>query len=321
MTEFEIIERLRKIFPVIGDDAAEVSGNGNGSGRMIVSTDSFVEGEHFGDYFTPYDMGYKSVAASVSDIAACGGVPTCVLVSVGLKNGDRAFVEGLYKGVKRVADMYGFEVVGGDTTRSRVLFVSVTVLGKADRFVGRGGAKRGDRICVTGDLGGSRAGLIAFQNGTDSILTERHLHPSPRMKDGEKLGNYATSMIDISDGFVSDLSHILRESKVGARIWRDKLPISEETQRIAREFSLSAQELAMNGGEDFELLFTVPTDRIDEVGKTVEFTEVGEIISEQETKDERREAKGKISNRIVDEEGNAVPIKGFDHFERRISED
>jgi thiamine-monophosphate kinase len=307
MTEFEIIERLRKIFPAIGDDAAEVSGNGNGSGRMIVSTDSFVEGEHFGDYFTPYDMGYKSVAASVSDIAACGGVPTCALVSVGLKNGDVAFVEGLYEGVKKVADMYGFEMIGGDTTRSRVLFVSVTALGNAVRFVGRGGARIGDRICVTGDLGGSQAGLIALQNGTDSTLTKRHLHPSPRMKEGEKLGNYATSMIDISDGFVSDLSHILKESRVGARIWRNKLPIAKETQRIAREFSLSAQELAMTGGEDFELLFTIPADRIDEVRKTVQFTEVGEVI-------ENQISKIKYQNFIVDEEGNAVPIKGFDHF-------
>ena len=317
-TEFQIINKLRELFPKIGDDAVEFSV----SNIPIVSTDSFVLGEHFGNYFTPYDMGYKSLAASLSDIAACGGVPRYALISIGLEKGDIEFVGEFYRGVQTIAKDYKTEIIGGDTTKAGTPFITVTVIGETTHFIGRKGAKLGDRICVTGTLGGSFAGLLALQNGLKSHLTKRHLNPLPRIKEGVELALFATSMIDISDGLIIDLSHILDESGVGAKIWRNRLPIDKETERLASKFSSSPQEVlpqgfapfpygtgfAMNGGEDFELLCTIPQKCIKEAKKRVAFTEIGEIIK-------IKNQKSKI--KIIDEEGRGIPIKGFDHFSKK----
>ncbi len=300
-SEFEIINRIKQWFPEVGDDAAKFELRE----IQIVSTDSFVVGEHFGSYFTPYDMGYKALAASISDIAACGGTPRYALVSVGLKNGDMEFVKGIYEGVKTVSEIYGVKIIGGDTTKSNTVFINVVIIGETKRFIGRGGAQAGDIICVTGEIGSSAGGLIALQNGIESVLTKKHLNPLPRVKEGQELANYATSMIDISDGLLIDLSHILEDSQVEARIWKTKIPISKEVRQIANKLSISLMDFVMNGGEDFELLFAIPKDKLNEAKKKVDFTEIGEIIKV-------KSQKSKV--KIMDEEGNEIHIKGFDHF-------
>lgn len=321
-SEFEIIKRLRSMCPKIGDDAVvlitkstraqEHKSKGN---TLIASVDAFVEKEHFDlTYFSAYDIGYKSLAASISDIAACGGKPKYALISLGLKSGDIEFVEQFYSGIEDVAKTYGVEIVGGDTTKSGVIFVSVTLLGESKRFISRNGAKVGDVICVTGELGTSFVGLLCLQNVSrlgslsHDRLVRSHLNPTPRVKEGVKIANYANSMIDISDGLIIDLSHILEESKVCAQIWRSKLPINKETIRIAHKFSVSPYDFAMNGGEDFELLFTVPKHKLKEAKQKVDFTEIGEIINTQNAK---------RKTQIIDEEGKEIPIVGFDHFRKQ----
>ncbi len=316
-SEFEIIGRLKKWFPEIGDDAAILRDKRQETKDKrqitIVSTDSFVVGEHFGSYFSPYDMGYKALAASISDIAACGGIPKYALISIGLKDGDISFVEEFYTGIKDVAKAYGVKIIGGDTTRSNTVFINAVIIGETKRFIRRNGAQAGDVICVTGEIGSSAGGLIALQNKVKNVLTKKHLNPVPRVKEGKELVNYATSMIDISDGLLIDLSHILEESKVGARIWRTKIPINEGTRKIVKVVasfkpaSTSVEDFAMNGGEDFELLFTIPKDKISEAKKKVDFTEIGEII---------QVASYKSQVTIIDEKGNKIAVKGFDHFKR-----
>jgi thiamine-monophosphate kinase len=296
-TELEIIERIKSMYPKIGDDTAMF----NVSHIPIVSVDSFVMKYHFGDYFTPYDMGYKALAASISDIAACGGTPKYALISLGLQEGDIKFIEEFYTGIKTIATAYKIEIIGGDTIRSSNFFVSITVIGETERLIKRDGAKEGDVICVTGELGGSFAGLLALNEGIRSALTKTHLNPIPRVKEGKELANYVTAMIDISDGFTTDLFHILEESKVSAKIRCNDLPINKETKKIANKFSIPLQEIVLNGGEEYELLFTIPKNKINKAKKKVDFTEVGEIIKTKKIK-------------IVDEKGKVIPMGGFNHF-------
>lgn len=321
VSEIEIIKGIRKIFPRIGDDAETFQV----SDIPIITIDSFVENVHFKmDYFSYYDVGYKSISAAISDIAACGGAPKYALVALGLPKGDEKLVDELYRGIGDVAQRFNVEIIGGDITKSEVLSIIICVIGETKKIIRRSGAKIGDVICVTGTLGSSYAGLLAIQNQINTPLRKRHLNPLPRVKEGIYIGQFANSMIDISDGLTIDISHILDESVVGAQIWRDKLPIDKETKEIASRFSKSARDFAMNGGEDFELLFTIPkscrdrflnlskdkADRPEGLSllKNVRFTEIGEIIKCKMSRNFGTKCK------IIDEEGNTIPIGGFDHF-------
>ncbi|MCK4352653.1 thiamine-phosphate kinase [candidate division WOR-3 bacterium] len=315
-SEFELIKEIRKVFPRIGDDAEAF----NISPGLIplVTIDSFIEKVHFDTaYFTPYDVGYKSLSASMSDIAACGGIPRYALISVGLPTGDLKFIKDFYRGVREIAKLFNMEIIGGELTKSKIISITICVIGEVKKIIKRSGAKIGDLICVTGKLGNSFAGLLALQNGIKSPLIRQHLNPLPRIKEGKELSNYVTSMIDISDGFTIDLSHILDESKVGAKIWRNNLPINNETRKITSKFSLSPISCALNGGEEFELLFTIPKIYTTQAKKRVEFTEVGEIIEKWEVVRHDLHhgvGSGKWEVKIIDEEGNEIPVKGFDHF-------
>lgn len=278
--------------------------------KPLVSVDSFVLGEHFDNhYFSPYDIGHKSLAATLSDIAACGGIPKYALIAMGLKNGNMEFVEEFCKGMSTIASTYGVEIIGGDTTKAETPFVSITVIGETTNFIKRSGAKTGDILCVTGELGSAHAGLKALQNGIESPIVEYHLHPTPRIKEGELLNRFVTSMIDISDGLILDLSHILEESHVGAKVFKEKIPIHEETREVAKQLAKDPIDYAFYGGEDFELLFTIDKKMASEAKKVIKLTEIGEIIEPV-----RRTGSLAGGSRIVDEKGSSIPVKGYDHF-------
>lgn len=289
--EFEFIEGIRRMFPSpegvkgIGDDCAVIPQKDGF--ETLVSTDMLVEGSHFlMDDITPYQLGWKSAASNFSDIAAMGGTPVGSFLAVGL---PRAIPEGweeeFLRGFGEISRMYGFPLLGGDTTSSpdRVC-ICITVLGKAPegRSVKRNGAKRGDLVCVTGCLGDSAAGLDAILCGmprTDEVpyLIDRHYLPRPRVKEGQMLLGCTGvhSMMDISDGIGSDLRHIIEESKVGVEIDVDKIPVSFNLQSYCSNHGKDILQFAAEGGEDYELLFTA--DPLIEASLPVEHFVIGRV--------------------------------------------
>lgn len=305
--EFEILQKIRHWLPKIGDDCARLLTYENKSSKhkiLIASTDAFVEDVHFEKkYFSYYDIGYKSLAASISDVAACGGIPKWNLISLGIPKGDIKIVREVYEGMKDVCEQYGGTIVGGDTVFSKKMFVNATVIGETERFISRKGAKKGDILCVTGVLGGASAGLVALKKRMNSNCINKQLIPTPRVKEGKLLVKYASSMIDISDGLIIDLSHILEESNVAAKVFRTKLPVCKRVKDIAKAAKIPPEKFVLGGGEDYELLFTIPKRLINRAKKEVKFTEIGEII---EFKEEQ--------NRIIDETNKAIHIQGFTHF-------
>lgn len=283
--EFGLIHRIRGRFSTghertvrgIGDDAAVLDA---GDEYILVATDMLVEGIHFDLAYTPIQhLGYKAVAVNVSDIVAMNGRAQQVTVSIALSNRFSVeAVDALYEGIKAACDNYSIDLVGGDTTSSSSgLIVSVTAIGRVakNRIAYRSGAKENDIICVTGDLGGAFAGLQVLEREKQVYLANpdmqpslekydyivgRQLKPEARSEivlDLEEFGVIPTSMIDISDGLASELLHIAKESRVGLRIYEDKVPIDEQTYSTAVEFKLDPITCALNGGEDYELLFTI----------------------------------------------------------------
>jgi len=298
--ESEIIDRLRnrgrtdpRVRIGIGDDAAVIETGG--STDLIVCCDLLVEGVHFRSEWTPpILLGRKSLAVSLSDVAAMGGTPRFATTSIALPAWCTSeFVDQFFDGLFELAEDIGVSIIGGDTSGSRdSLFIDVSVIGECARgkAVGRRGARSGDRFFVSGSLGGSALGLLLFQDGfrlsdADSqdpmrIPASRHLSPEPRLALGREIGSLslASSMIDISDGLSTDLWHILDESKVGARIRAASIPIGQSTVSIARELGIDAIELALNSGEEYELLFTVDPSNVERVKRLAE--SLGETVTE-----------------------------------------
>lgn len=284
--EFGLIESINNIFPKqkantvlgIGDDAALIK---NTPEKLtVVSTELFSEGIHFDlSYFPLQHLGYKLAVAGISDIAAMNAIPKQLLIGIGLSN--RFSVEAVhefYLGVKSACDDFAVELVGGDTSASKSgMVVSITAIGEADeaKITKRTGAKLNDIICVTGDLGASFLGLqllerekAVFQADPNAqpqlddydYLVGRQLKPTARMDIVHQLAELdvvPTSMIDVSDGLASDLLHICKKSAVGATIFEEKLPIDDKTFLAATALNISPITAALNGGEDFELLFTI----------------------------------------------------------------
>jgi thiamine-monophosphate kinase len=284
--EFGLIKVIQNIFEGtpqnfiagIGDDAAVIENN---EGKTIlISTELFAEGIHFDlAYFPLQHLGYKVVMAGISDIAAMNGIPKQILINVGLSN--RFSVEAVqefYMGVKAACSDFGVSLIGGDTSASRAgLIASITAIGEAEKqkITKREGAQINDIICVTGDLGAAFLGLqilerekAVFQADPNAqpelddfdYVVGRQLKPTIRMDiihQMAEIGVIPTSMIDITDGLASDLLHICSQSKVGAQIFEDKLPIDDKTFLAATSLNLSPITAALNGGEDFELLFTI----------------------------------------------------------------
>ncbi len=291
--EFGLIDRLTKDIKLtqptsvrgVGDDAAIIY---NKDKRTLVTTDLLLEGIHFDlMYFPLKHLGYKAAVINFSDIYAMNGIPQQITVSLGIsKRFSVEDIEEFYMGVKLACQIYNVDIVGGDTSSSLTGFtVSVTCIGVAndDAIIYRSGAKDTDLICVSGDLGAAYMGLQLLERekaifaGQEDFtpdfagkeyLLERQLKPEARkdiMEELNKLGILPTSMIDISDGLSSDMLHICSQSNVGCRIFEERLPIDYQTAMMAESFNLNVATVALNGGDDYELLFTVPLSVYEQV--------------------------------------------------------
>ena len=306
--EFGLIERLTKELSTTnketvkgtGDDAAILQFASDE--EVLVTTDLMMEGIHFDlTYFPLKHLGYKAVVANISDIYAMNGTPKQITVSLAL---SRKFciedVEELYAGMKLACQQYGVDIVGGDTSSSLTgLAISITAIGTAPKgsVVKRNGAKETDLICVTGNLGAAYMGLQLLERekiategkdiqpdfqGKEYIL-ERQLKPEARKEVLEKLREEnvrPTAMIDISDGLSSELMHICKQSGVGCRIYEERIPIDYQTAIMAEELNMNVITCALNGGEDFELLFTVPIADHEKVAAMKDVRVIGHIVSD-----------------------------------------
>lgn len=286
--EFGLIERLGRILAAdaaapaagdvvlaLGDDAALLRVP---PGTELVATiDALVEEVHFRRTWSrPEDLGWKALAVNVSDLGAMGARPLGALVTLAVPPGtDVRWIEGVYRGLARCAAEYGCPVVGGDTVRApRHAALSVAALGSvpAGQVVRRSGARPGDLLCVTGVLGDSGAGLALLQAGLPrrkryAPLYEWHFRPRPPVAAGALLAGagLATAMLDLSDGLTSDVGHLARASGAGARVEAMRLPISDAARQAARELGADPSRWALYGGEDYQLLFSVPPERFPEV--------------------------------------------------------
>jgi len=322
--EFGLIQRIREwMTPVdpslvqgIGDDVAVIR---TGNRILLATTDILIEGVHFDrSWIDPYHLGNKALMVNLSDIAAMGGVPTYFLISLGLpRNLSLDFVSRFYRGMKDGAKRYSVALVGGDTSLSPKIVVNICLLGEgqAQRLLFRKGAKVGDDLWVSGTLGDAALGLRILKNqgakGKAKALIKRHLSPSPRLPLGQALARHgwATAAIDVSDGLLIDVSHLLEESKVGALIWEDRIPLSRSYRRWVRLYSKDPYRFALSGGEDYELLFAAPAEirrRLLSlsISSKVELTRIGTILPPQK------------GLRVVNKEGKTYsPSRfGFDHF-------
>jgi thiamine-monophosphate kinase len=280
----------------VGDDAA-VIGN-NPEMVTVVSTDMLTEGVHFYLTYVPLKhLGYKVATVNFSDICAMNAKPKQLLISLAVSSRFPVdAIEELYSGILLACERYQVDLVGGDTTSSKSgLTISATIIGEAkkEKLTYRNGAKEKDLICVTGDLGGAYVGLLLLERekgvfttsegiqpeleGNDYIL-ERQLKPEARIDMPiifEQIGLQPTSMIDISDGLASELMHICTQSGLGAQLYEEKIPIDPMTYDRARQFNLDPTTCALNGGEDYELLFTINADDFDKVKGNPDITVIG----------------------------------------------
>lgn len=287
--EFGLISRIAASLPLppadvlvgIGDDVAVL--RTSGEEVLLATCDAQVENVHFiRDRITPYQLGRKTIAINVSDIAAMGGKPAWALVSLALPPDlDVSFVDGLYAGMRDQIGLAGGTVVGGNLSRTRSeLVIDLCLLGRADpsQVLLRNGARVGDLILVTGTLGDSRAGLeillrpeLAVTTEARKNLSERHLTPQPRLAEGQTLARSGMvhAMVDVSDGLAADIGHICNASGVGAEIHETELPINSACREAALAAGKSAVDWALHGGEDYELLFTAASENAAEIRRVL----------------------------------------------------
>jgi thiamine-monophosphate kinase len=298
----------------IGDDAAAWHGDAS---TQLATVDSFIQDIHFSPGIASWsELGWKALAASLSDIAAMGGVPKYALISLALPDDTEVDdVTALYKGMMDLAQQSGVAIIGGDTSSAPMVSITVTILGNTGsrdkHILTRSAAKPGEKIAVTGELGAAAAGLetlnkqLQFDPEATACLKNAYLHPYPRISEGQLLVNKGVkTAIDISDGLISDLKHICKSSQVGARIEVDRVPIQPA---VKANFSDKCLELALSGGEDYELLFTGNDKVIGEVktAASCPITVIGEIVADKP---------GTIT--LVDSKGNLFnPGRtGWEHF-------
>ena len=308
--EFGLIRRLTENIQIkntstlkgVGDDAAVLSYPDK---KIVVTTDLLTEGIHFNLMYVPLKhLGYKAVVVNLSDVYAMNATPRQITVSIAISSKfSLEAVDELYSGIHLACEKYGIDLIGGDTTSSLTgLTISITAIGEAneEELVYRSGAKVGDLVCVTGDLGGAYMGLQLLERenevfkvnpnqqpqfeGYDYIL-ERQLKPEARSDFKElmkTIGIQPSSMIDISDGLSSEVLHLCQASKVGCSIYEEKIPLDKQTKEFAEELNINPLVAALNGGEDYELLFTVPISSFDIIKKEFDITIIGHITAESE---------------------------------------
>ena len=330
--EFALINRITKDLVNsndstkigVGDDAAVID---RGLDYMLLSTDMLVEGVHFDLSYMPIQhLGYKSISINVSDIAAMNGSPEQVVVSLGLSNRFSVeAVEKLYEGMKFACKDFKVDLVGGDTTSSPSgLIISVSITGRVekDKVALRSKVEKGDIICTTGDLGGAYIGLQVLEREKQVFLANpemqpdlkkypyvagRQLKPKARMDVIHELAELKIrpkAMIDISDGLASELHHLAKQSKVGFFIYEDKIPIDKQTYDTAVEFNIDPITCVMNGGEDYELLFSIDQDDHEKIKNHPDIHFIGYATEKEK------------GIHLVTKNQNVVPIKaqGWDHF-------
>ena len=323
--EFGLIDHLTKHITLkqnttikgVGDDAAVLDFSNK---KTLISTDMLLEGIHFDLAFTPLKhLGYKAIQVNLSDIYAMNGIASHVTVSLGFSSKfSLEAIEELYAGMLLACDKFNIDLIGGDTTSSKQgLVISITSIGYAEEqdIVYRNGAQEGDLICVSGDLGGAYVGLQLLERekqvflanpniqpdleGKDYII-ERQLKPEARIDIIDllkKMEIKPTSMIDISDGLASEILHITRQSKKGCKLYEEKFPIDPMTAETAREFGLDPTVCALNGGEDYELLFTIKQADYDRMKHDVDVSIIGYITEEN------------AGNQLITKAGNVHDIK------------
>ena len=320
--EFGLIKRMaseigdtgRPVIAGIGDDTAVLHPP---EGKVqLLTTDMLVEDVHFRlNTASPLQIGWRSLAVNISDIAAMGGEPTYAVISIGFpRDATVELVDEIYSGMSKIAEAYSVDIVGGDTVSAPQLVINVALLGEveAENLLLRSGAKEGDVLVVTGDLGGSDAGLNILEHNLPIEGTEKHLTPTPRVREGRLLAKSGcvTSMIDISDGLASEVHHICEESGTGARIYMSDIPLSDNVRRVAECTGKKPHDLALYGGEDFELLFTCQPDKASLLTKEMlaacgtPLTVVGQIIGASH------------SVTMEDASGNILRLgpRGYNHF-------
>ena len=329
--EFGLIDRLTKNIHLknkstikgVGDDAAILDYKDK---QIVVSTDLLTEGIHFNLMYVPLKhLGYKAVIVNLSDVCAMNAVPKQITVNIALSSKFSVeAVEELYSGIHLACEKYGVDLVGGDTTSSLTgLTISISVLGeiKNENIVYRSGAKPTDLLCVTGDLGGAYMGLQLLERenevfkgnenlqpqleGYDYIL-ERQLKPEARVdivSAFRETGIKPTSMIDISDGLSSEIMHLCKNSNVGCNLYEDKIPMDSQTKKMAEELNINPLVAALNGGEDYELLFTISLEYYEKIKLDPDFTIIGHMTEPSE------------GSNLVTTSGSAIPLQaqGWNH--------
>ena len=333
--EFRLIEHLTKNIELqnassivgVGDDAAVIDHFGK---QTVITTDLLIEGVHFDLIYTPLKhLGYKSVIVNLSDLYAMNATPTQITMSLGISN--RFSVEALdefYEGVYAACEKYGVDLVGGDTASSQKGFIiSVTAIGEVtpDKYVKRSGAKKGDLLCVSGDLGAAYLGLLFLEREKkiflenpaiqpdlegESYVVGRLLKPEAgknTIEFFEKQGITPTSMMDISDGLSSEILHICKESEVGCVLYEEKIPVAEETKKAAFKFEIDPTACALSGGEDYELLFTIDQSDYEKLVLNEEISVVGYITDVAD------------GARIITKGNNTFPItaQGWDALKKK----
>ncbi|MBC7186222.1 MAG: thiamine-phosphate kinase [Calditrichaeota bacterium] len=327
--EFGLIARLKAVCGtppadvVVGIDDDAAAFRHTSDELLVVTTDALVEGVHFRwEYFTPYQLGWRSMAANMSDIAAMAAEPRYAVVAVALPAAISVEeVEELYQGMVDLAARSGASVIGGDTTRSPGgLFLSITVCGSvpAHLLARRDGARAGDGLYVTGYLGQAHAGLLALSSAGQlpkqrfPSAVGRHLQPLPRVQEALFLRDrvHLTSMIDVSDGLASEVHHLCRLGGVGAVLDEAAIPLSQEAREIAASLGQEARDYALSGGEDFELLFTAADTEVQAVKRSFEaefgllLTRVGEIVPAEQG----------VLHRQKDGQLRPLTMSGWNHF-------
>jgi thiamine-monophosphate kinase len=308
--EFGLIDHLTQNFETqnastvlsIGDDAAVIDHFGK---QTVITTDMLLEGVHFDLMYTPLKhLGYKSVVVNLSDIYAMNAQPTHITISVGFSNRfSLEALEEFYEGVNIACEKYGVDLVGGDTSASQKgLIISVTAIGEVapDKFIKRSTAESGDLICVSGDLGAAFLGLTLMEREKKIFLENPQVQPNLENEDYivgrllkpearrdivellEKMEIIPTAMMDISDGLSSEVLHLCKQSELGCRIYEDKIPLHEDTKSAAFKFGLDATVCALNGGEDYELIFTMKQADYDKITLQEEISVIGYMCDKEE---------------------------------------